>query len=76
MNTLTHEERIAALQKILNTLQESAGHQTTAEFHKHGCGDVFKCIQLCKRMIATAEFESELAQADALDVALGISNIQ
>lgn len=76
MNTLTHEERIQALSKILNTLQEAAGHQTTSEFHKYGCGDIFKSIQLCKRMIATAEFESDLAQADTLDVSLGISNIQ
>lgn len=76
MNTLTHEERIRALSKILSALQEEAAHQTDKEFKHFGARDIFEAIQLTKRMIHTAEFESNIAQADALDVSLGISNIQ
>lgn len=76
MNTLTHEERIKALSKILSALQEAAAHQTDKEFKHFGARDIFEAIQLTKRMIHTAEFESNIAEADALDVSLGISNIQ
>ena len=76
MNTLTHEERIQALSKILNALQEAAAHQTDKEFKQFGARDIFEAIQLTKRMIDTAEFESDISEADALDVSLGISNIQ
>ena len=76
MNTLTHEERIQALSKILNALQEAATQQTDKEFKQFGARDIFEAIQLTKRMIHTAEFESNIAEADALDVSLGISNIQ
>jgi hypothetical protein len=76
MNTLTHEERIQALSKILNALQEAATQQTDKEFKEFGARNIFEAIQLAKRMIYTAEFESSIAEADALDVSLGISNIQ
>ena len=76
MNTLTHEERIQALSKILNALQEAAAHQTDKEFKHFGARDIFEAIQLTNRMIHTAEVESHIAEADALDVSLGISNLQ
>lgn len=76
MNTLTHEERIQALSKILNALQETTTQQTDKEFKEFGARNIFEAIQLAKRMIYTAEFESNIAEADALDVSLGISNIQ
>ena len=76
MNTLTHEERIQALSKILSALQEAAARQTDREFKQFGARHFFEAIQLTKRMIHTAEFERGVAEADTLDNSLGISNIQ
>lgn len=76
MNTLTHEERIQSLSKILNVLQEVAARQTGREFKQSGTRDIFEAIQLTKRMLHTVEFERGIAEADALDNSLGLSNIQ